>query len=116
MEKQNNREAIEDRQVRRLRLMLDAILPANEFYRRKFGDTDLRQIDSLDQFQELPFTTKDELVEDQQKHPPFGTDLTFPQERYIRIHQTSGTTGKSHVLARYRRVVGLVGGVLESCL
>ena len=74
--------------------MLDAILPANEFYRRKFGDADLRQMDSLDQFQELPFTTKGELVEDQQKHPPFGTDLSFPQDRYIRIHQTSGTTGK----------------------
>ena len=74
--------------------MLDAISPANEFYRRKFGSIDLRQMDSLDQFQELPFTTKRELVEDQQKHPPFGTGLSFPQERYIRIHQTSGTTGK----------------------
>ena len=42
----------------------------------------------------LPFTTKGELVEDQTRHPPFGTDLTFPAERYIRIHQTSGTTGK----------------------
>ena len=94
MEGQNNRKAIEDRQVRRLRLMLDALSPANEFYRRKFGNIDLRQMDSLDQFQELPFTTKHELVEDQQKHPPFGTGVSFPQERYIRIHQTSGTTGK----------------------
>ncbi len=42
----------------------------------------------------LPLTTKGELVEDQMRHPPFGTDLTFPAERYIRIHQTSGTTGK----------------------
>ncbi len=74
--------------------MLDAIAPANEFYRRKFGNIDLRQMDSLDQVHKLPFTTKGELVDDQQKHPPFGTDLSFPQERYIRIHQTSGTTGK----------------------
>jgi phenylacetate-CoA ligase len=94
VERQNNREAIEDRQVRRLRRTLDAIVPANEFYRRKYAGADLRQIDSLDQFHKLPFTTKGELVEDQQKHPPFGTDLTFPRERYIRIHQTSGTTGK----------------------
>ena len=77
-----------------MRRMLEAILPANEFYRRKYAGADLRQIDSLDQFHKLPFTTKGELVEDQQKHPPFGTDLTFPRERYIRIHQTSGTTGK----------------------
>ena len=45
-------------------------------------------------FAELPFTTKQELVDDQAQHPPFGTNLTYPLERYIRIHQTSGTAGK----------------------
>ena len=34
------------------------------------------------QFHKLPLTTKDELVEDQRKHPPVGTDLTFPADRY----------------------------------
>jgi len=42
----------------------------------------------------LPFTTKPELSRDQEAHPPFGTDLTFPLDRYVRIHQTSGTTGR----------------------
>lgn len=45
-------------------------------------------------FEQLPFTTKADLVEDQAKHPPFGTNLTFPIESYIRMHQTSGTSGK----------------------
>src|SRR4051812_41259705 len=45
-------------------------------------------------FEEIPFTTKEELVDDQEKNPPFGTNLTFPVENYIRIHQTSGTAGK----------------------
>jgi phenylacetate-CoA ligase len=45
-------------------------------------------------FDELPFTTKQELVEDQAQHPPFGTNLTYPIEKYVRIHQTSGTAGK----------------------
>jgi phenylacetate-CoA ligase len=45
-------------------------------------------------FQEIPFTTKQELVEDQANNPPFGTNLTFPIEHYTRIHQTSGTAGK----------------------
>jgi phenylacetate-CoA ligase len=35
-----------------------------------------------------------EMVKNQALHPPFGTDLTYPLDRYIRIHQTSGTTGK----------------------
>src|SRR6266481_8119470 len=45
-------------------------------------------------FAELPFTTKQELVDDQAQHPPFGTNLTFRIEEYVRIHQTSGTAGK----------------------
>jgi phenylacetate-CoA ligase len=45
-------------------------------------------------FQEIPFTTKQQLVEDQTNNPPFGTNLTFPVEHYTRIHQTSGTAGK----------------------
>ena len=90
----SRRTAIEEQQVERLRRMLASILPANEFYRRKFALADIQKIDSLDALRNLPFTAKSELVEDQQEHPPFGSDLTFPAEQYIRIHQTSGTTGK----------------------
>lgn len=43
---------------------------------------------------ELPFTTKQQLVDDQAQNPPYGTNLTFPLESYVRIHQTSGTAGK----------------------
>src|SRR2546428_12536263 len=46
-------------------------------------------------FAELPFTTKQELVDDQAEHPPFGTNLTYPVEKYVRIHQTSGTAGET---------------------
>jgi phenylacetate-CoA ligase len=42
----------------------------------------------------LPFTTKQELVQDQNANPPYGTNLTFPIELYTRIHQTSGTSGE----------------------
>jgi phenylacetate-CoA ligase len=33
-------------------------------------------------------------VADQAAHPPFGTNLTYPLERYVRVHQTSGTSGQ----------------------
>ena len=74
--------------------MLETMLPANEFYRCKFALADVQKIDSLEALRNIPFTTKSELVKDQQEHPPFGSDLTFPLERYVRIHQTSGTTGQ----------------------
>jgi len=90
----SSRRAIEEHQVERLRQILQDVLETNEFYRSKLLGNSLPKIDSLDGLKLLPFTTKSELVEDQLKHPPFGTDLTYPLEKYIHIHQTSGTTGK----------------------
>ena len=40
----------------------------------------------------LPFTLKQELIEDQIAHPPYGTNLTYPLDRYTRFCQTSATT------------------------
>lgn len=89
-----SRKAIEARQIEKLSRMLKVELPGNAFYRRKFLDKGFETADSLAALRKFPFTTKSELVEDQAAHPPFGTVLTFPVERYVRIHQTSGTTGK----------------------
>ena len=72
----------------RLDAMLREILRTNAFYRRKLGDAV-----SVDAWGALPFTTKTELSQDQAEHPPYGTALTYPLERYVRLHQTSGTTG-----------------------
>ncbi len=94
MAESNSRKAIEEHQVRRLSEMLHAVLQTNEFYREKLLKTSFTKADSLESLKGLPFTRKSELVEDQLNHPPFGTDLTFPMEKYLRIHQTSGTTGK----------------------
>ena len=41
----------------------------------------------------LPRTSKQDLVDDQAAHPPFGTNLSRPLDRYTHLHQTSGTTG-----------------------
>ena len=73
-------------QARRLAHLLTEIVPANRFYARKFH--------RLDDFSRLPFTTKAELLEHQAQHPPYGDILTYPLERYNRLHQTSGTAGK----------------------
>jgi phenylacetate-CoA ligase len=42
---------------------------------------------------ELPLLTKRELLADQTGHPPFGTNLTYPLDRYVRLFKTSGITG-----------------------
>jgi phenylacetate-CoA ligase len=66
-------------------------LRTNPFYAPRLPE----QVASLDEFfARVPYTTKQELVTDQQAHPPFGSNLTYPIERYTRIFQTSGTTGR----------------------
>lgn len=84
------------RQWDRLLALAREIVPANRFVTGKWraaglaGAGDLR---SWDDFARLPFTRKGELVADQAAHPPFGTNLTYPVDQYVRVHQTSGTTG-----------------------
>src|SRR5256714_14481234 len=74
--------------LRRLHAGVNALLKSNPFYRAR-----LHPVATWDDFERLPFTTKAELMADQQAHPPFGTNLTFPIDRYSRLHQTSGTSG-----------------------
>ncbi|HEV8439497.1 MAG TPA: phenylacetate--CoA ligase family protein [Methylomirabilota bacterium] len=89
-------EALRAHQWARLQRLARAVHPANPFITWKWTQGGLASPDDLrswDDFFRLPLTTKAELVEDQAAHPPFGTDLTFPLAGYVRVHQTSGTSG-----------------------
>lgn len=79
-------------QLDRLRRLLAAVLPGNGFYARKFAGISPAGLRDLADLARLPFTTKAELAADQAEHPPYGSALTFPIERYARLHQTSGTS------------------------
>lgn len=84
--------AIEADQLEKLRALFSALCGPNAFYSRK-----LRGLDSVPDLAwfstHVPFTTKAELIEDQRVHPPYGSDLTFPLDRYTHFNQTNGTTG-----------------------
>src|SRR5205823_2013278 len=83
------REQLRSLQFRKLQQLLDQILSRNAFYRRKLNGN----VTTWADYHELPFTTKQEIAEDQLLHPPFGTNLTYPLDKYVKLHQTSGTTG-----------------------
>ena len=74
------------------RELLAEVLPRNRFYARKLGQLRPADFQAPADLFRLPFTTKTELIADQSEHPPYGDILTFPLERYSRLHQTSGTT------------------------
>lgn len=86
-------DALRALQLLRLQEMLEEILPRNSFYARKLGNK--AQVENWEQFRALPFTTKYDIANDQAEHPPYGTNLTYPLDRYVKLHQTSGTTGKA---------------------
>src|ERR1043166_3429525 len=79
-------------QRRRLAAMLQEVRALNPFYRRKLDG--VRFDADADPMERLPFTGRGGLGQDQPDHPPFGTNLTYPLERYCRFHQTSGTGGR----------------------
>ena len=89
------RQVIVQRQFDRLRDLLRAIGRDNRFYSAKHEAAGApSKVARLHDFYErFPLTTKEELVLDQATTPPYGTNLTFPLERYTRCHQTSGTSG-----------------------
>ncbi|MBV9124427.1 MAG: phenylacetate--CoA ligase family protein [Planctomycetes bacterium] len=91
-----DRAALEQAQLDGLRALLAEILPANRFYACKLAEAGLAagEIQSLEDIRRLPFTTKAELIADQEACPPYGGMLTYPLTRYSRMHQTSGTAGK----------------------
>lgn len=79
-------------QLNRVREVLRAVLPSNPFYARKFAGLSPTDIQTFDDFVRLPLTTKAELAADQNAHPPYGSAITYPLDRYCRLHQTSGTS------------------------
>ena len=91
-----NPEAIREVQLHSLNELLREIVPSNAFYTRKILEASApREYNDLADFQRaFPITTKDELARDQEQHPLYGRNLTYPLERYSRFHQTSGTSGK----------------------
>ncbi len=77
-----------DLHLRKLRAGLNQVLKTNAFWRSR-----LTEVRTWDDFERLPLTTKAELLADQAAQPPYGTNLTYPLDRYVRLHQTSGSSG-----------------------
>src|SRR5581483_11412527 len=87
---QQRADAAGPRTLARLSELVAEVSATNSFQRARLEGLELRSPSDL---RAVPAVTKADLVEDQQLHPPFGTNLTYPLERYTHLHQTSGTSG-----------------------
>ena len=80
------------------------------FYKEKLGVADDRNI-TLHDLEALPFTEKEEVRRSQEESYPFGTYIACGNEKVVRVHRTSGTTGRPLQLANSRRDVDLIAVV-----
>ncbi len=89
------REDIEKVQLSRLQDTLQRVYALTPFYKKKFDEIKIlpNDIKSLDDISKLPFTRKQDL----RNHYPFGL-FTVPLSQVIRVHSSSGTTGKPTVV------------------
>ena len=93
----HERASIKRHQSDSLRDLLSILAGSNRFYAPRIAAS-LVNIEAVttEQFcSHFPMTTKQEIVDDQAAHPPFGTNLTYPMSAYTRVSQTSGTSGQA---------------------
>lgn len=94
------KEALEALQLKRLQNMVERVYNLVPFYKQKLDENQVKpeDIKSLDDLRRLPFTTKQDLRDNY----PFGM-FTLPLEQIVRVHASSGTTGKPTVVGYSKR-------------
>lgn len=90
-----DRESMRHIQGVRLRVMVKRIYENTPFYRKKMDEAGVspEDINSVDDLSKLPFTVKTDLRDNY----PFGL-FSVPMSEVVRLHASSGTTGKPTVV------------------
>lgn len=98
------REALAALQLKRLQHTLEKVYARVPFYRESFDRAGVTpaQIKSLGDLQRLPFTLK----QDMRDNYPYGL-FAVPLEQIVRLHASSGTTGKPTVVGYTRRDIDM---------
>ena len=89
------REALGAIQLRRLQKTVARVYNTVPYYKKRFDEVGIKvdDVGSLDDLRRLPFTYKEDLRDNY----PFGM-FTVPMDDVVRIHASSGTTGKPTVV------------------
>ncbi len=98
------RPALEALQLKRLQDVTRRVYERVPFYKKKFDAAGIKpgDVKSLDDLKNLPFTVKQDLRDNY----PFGL-FTLPMEDVVRIHASSGTTGKATVVGYTKKDIEL---------
>jgi len=107
------REELEALQLKRLRATVERCYHTVGFYRDAMDDLGVNHhhIKSLDDVRWLPYTKKEHL----RQNYPFGL-FAVPTEQVVRVHASSGTTGKPTVVGYTRRDIRTWAQLVARCL
>ncbi|HSC03014.1 MAG TPA: AMP-binding protein [Solirubrobacteraceae bacterium] len=96
-----DRERIEALQLAKLRRHCEWAAARSPWYRRRFASDgfDPGQLSSLADLRRIPLLTRDDWMASQEAKPPYGEIPVIAGEGAIRIHTTSGTTGRGPLRA-----------------
>ncbi len=108
-----SRDEMTNLQSARLRKLVDYVYHNVEFYRKKMQAIDLMPADikGIEDITKLPFTTKDDLRDNY----PFGL-FAVPNSEIVRIHASSGTTGKATVVGYTRYDLEIWAECVARCM
>ena len=108
-----DRESLRKIQSIRLKKIVDYVYHNTPFYRKKMQEMGITpdDINRIDDIVKLPFTTKHDLRDNY----PFGL-CAVPMSQIVRIHASSGTTGKPTVVGYTRKDLGIWAEVVARCL
>lgn len=95
-----SRDELQNLQSARLVKLVDRVYHNVEFYRKKMQQLGIEpgDIKGIEDITKLPFTTKNDLRDNY----PFGL-FAVPQSQIVRVHASSGTTGKATVVGYTRK-------------
>jgi phenylacetate-CoA ligase len=85
----------------------DYLRSHSAFYQRKLADKAARQL-TLDDLQDVALTDKEELRTSQEGDYPYGDYVACSEDKVVRIHRTSGTTGRALILANSQKDVDTI--------
>ncbi|MCD7899187.1 MAG: phenylacetate--CoA ligase [Bacteroides sp.] len=107
-----DRESLRKIQSIRLKKIVEHVYHNTPFYRKKMQELGLTpdDINDLDDIAKLPFTTKDDLRDNY----PFGL-CAVPMSQIVRVHGSSGTTGKPTVVGYTRKDLAAWTECLARC-
>src|SRR5574344_407127 len=107
-----SRDAMTQRQSDGLRKMVERLYFNVPFYRKKFQEMDLspHDIRGIEDLHKLPFTYKQDLRDNY----PMGL-FAVPQSEIVRLHASSGTTGKQTVVGYTRKDLDMWSEVVARC-